>query len=293
MAGGLVVTMAQQIDRFGYTVNVGARLGASGEARNVQSGGAPIGGLDLNYTLPVLDDGIGVGLDTAVQGTTGFKHFPLEPGMHVRGRIKSGGFAILGAALGIGDAVGAAQWRSYMAIGYGGIPEKAMTGEGTVVVPVIVERIERLSADGPLAELIDNRIVLREQVFFKEAKAEILSASEPVLRAVHLVLMDHPEIEHLLVEGHTKSRASRAYNRKLSQARAEAVCAWLEANGIDGSRLIPKGFGEDRPLVSDSHTDAVVINRRVEFTVLRSDEAGEADEVPDVKNLPVELREDR
>ncbi len=195
--------------------------------------------------------------------------------------------------MGIGEAIGGAEWRAYMGIGYGGIPEKAETGGGTVVVPVIMERIERLREDGPLAQLIDNRILLREQVFFKEAKAEILSASEPVLQAVLVVLVDHPEIEHLLVEGHTNSRASRSYNRRLSQARAEAVCAWLELNGVDGARLIPKGFGEDRPLVKDSHPDSMVINRRVEFTVLRSDEAGEAGMVPDVGNLPEELREDR
>ena len=106
-------------------------------------------------------------------------------------------------------------------------------------------------------------------------------------------MVDNPEVEHLLIEGHTNSRASRMYNRRLSQARAEAVVAWLEFNGISGERLIPKGFGEDRPLVKDKHPDAMVINRRVEFTVLRSDEAGEVGGTPDVKQLPKELQEDR
>jgi predicted outer membrane repeat protein len=289
---GAVLTMAQQIDRFGYTVNAGLRLGVGGEARNVQSGSSPIGGLDLNYTLPVMNDGLGVGVDAAIQGSTGFSRFPLEPGLHVRGRLENGGFAVLGSAMGMGDAVGASELRVYAGLGYGGIPEKAES-TGTIVVPVIMERIERLREDGPLAQLVDNRILLREQVFFKEAKAELMRASEPVLEAVLVVLQNHTEIEHLLVEGHTNSRASRAYNRRLSQARAEAVCAWLELRGIDGARLIAKGFGEDRPLVKDSHSDAMVINRRVEFTVLRSDEAGEAEALPDVQSLPEELREDR
>ena len=185
------------------------------------------------------------------------------------------------------------QWRTYVGLGYGGIPPEPEPERAQVVVPVILERIEKAAKDGPLAELIDNRIVIREQVFFREAKAEILPASEPVLRAVIQVLNDNPDIEHLLVEGHTNSRASRLYNRRLSQARAESVAAWMELNGVDGGRLIPKGFGEDKPLVKDSHPDAMVINRRVEFTVLRSDEAGDRAATPDVKALPKELQEDR
>ena len=67
----------------------------------------------------------------------------------------------------------------------------------------------------------------------------------------------------------------------------------MELNGIAGNRLIPKGFGEDRPLVKDSHPDAMIINRRVEFTVLRSDEQGERSGAPDVQSLPKEVQEDR
>ncbi|MGB0640630.1 MAG: OmpA family protein, partial [Myxococcota bacterium] len=293
VAAGGVVTLAQEIDRVGYTVNAGVRMGVPNNARNLVTGSSPIGGFEIHYVLPVLDDILAVGGEVAIQGATGFKSWPVEPGMRLRGRLPNGGFAMLGGAMGVGDGVGASKWRGFVGVGFGGIPPEAPPAQGTIVVPVILERIERAASNGPLAELVDNRIVIREQVFFREAKAEILPASQPILAAVAKVLEENPEIEHLLVEGHTNSRASRVYNRKLSQARAEAVAAWLEINGIDGARLIPKGFGEDRPLVKDSHPDAMVINRRVEFTVLRSDESGELNEAPDVKSLPSELQEDR
>lgn len=293
MAAGSVIALAQEIGPFGYTVNAGVRMGNNQSARNIVTGSGPIGGVEIHYALPVLDEMLAVGGEVVVQGATGFEAFPVEPGLRVRGRLPSGGFAVLGGSAGLGEGIGASQYRAYVGIGYGGIPPEPEPDQGAVVVPVILERIERAAKDGPLAELVDNRIVIREQVFFKEAKAEILSASEPVLHAVLKVLNDNPDIEHLLVEGHTNSRASRQYNRRLSQARAEAVAAWLELNGVDGARLIPKGFGEDRPLVKDNHPDAMVINRRVEFTVLRSDETGELGPAPDVNQLPQEVQEDR
>ena len=293
VAAGGVVALAQEIGRFGYIVNGGVRMGMNRSARNLRSGSSPIGGVEVHYVLPYLDDIMAVGAEVAVQGATGFESFPMEPGLRFRARLPTGAFMTAGGGMGLGEGVGASQWRAYVGVGYGGIPPEPEPEQAQVVVPVILERIERAAKDGPLAELVDNRIVIREQVFFREAKAEILEASNPVLEAVLKVLVDNPEIEHLLVEGHTNSRASRLYNRRLSQARAEAVVAWLELKGIAGERLIPKGFGEDRPLVKDSHPDAMVINRRVEFTVLRSDEEGEMSGTPDVKSLPKELQEDR
>jgi len=295
LSGGGVLSVAQHIERFSYTLNVGARMGQSQTSRNITSGSGPIGGLDLNYLLPMLDDGIGVGVDAVIQGANGFDAIPIEPGVHLRGRLPSGGFAILGSSAGLGDAIGASELRVYAGFGYGGIPPapQSVSDKGTVVVPVIVERIERLSKEGPLAELVDDRILLREQVFFREAVAELIPASTPVLHAVRKVLQDNPQIAHLLVAGHTNSNGTKAHNRALSQARSEAVCAWLEINGIAGERLIPKGYGEEHPLVDDSHEDAMVINRRVEFMVLRSDAEGEPPEVPDVGQLPTEVQQDR
>ena len=293
IAAGTVVALAQEIGRFGYVVNGGVRVGMNRPARNLQTGSSPVGGVELHYVLPYLDDMMAVGAELAVQGATGFESFPMEPGVRFRARLPTGAFLTAGASTGLGEGVGAAEIRGYIGIGYGGIPPEPQPEAAQVVVPVILERIERAAQEGPLAELVEDRIVIREQVFFREAKAEILDASMPVLEAVLAVLNANPDIEHLLIEGHTNSRASRLYNRRLSQARAEAVAAWLELNGIQGERLIPKGFGEDRPLVKDSHPDAMIINRRVEFTVLRSDEAGERTGTPDVQSLPKEVQEDR
>jgi OOP family OmpA-OmpF porin len=86
------------------------------------------------------------------------------------------------------------------------------------------------------------------------------------------VMNAHPEIPFFLVEGHTNSNGADLWNLRLSDARAFAVIQWLSAHGVDSSRLLSKGFGESRPLVPDSHPDAMAINRRVEFRIVRVEE---------------------
>jgi len=138
-------------------------------------------------------------------------------------------------------------------------------------VPVVVsQHRSEVLVEAPVAELVDDRIVLYQQVFFREARAELIEESDPVLQAVLEIVQSDPNITHLLIEGHTNSRGSRTYNQNLSEDRAHAVAAWLIAEGLPETMLLARGFGEDRPLVPDEHPNAMAINRRVEFMVLRS-----------------------
>lgn len=212
----------------------------------------------------------------------------------LRFRTRGGGFAVLGVARGIGDGVGASGGRVFFAAGYGRRPPDEPPAPW--VVPLVIHRpapVEAAAEDeAPVAVLVDDRIVVSEQVFFREARADILPGSEPILEAVLGVLQDHPEVQLLLVEGHTNSRGSRRYNRRLSEARARAVADWLVAHGADPDRLLWKGMGEDHPLVPDSDPTAMIVNRRVEFKVLRSDEEGVQPRVPSLDEVPVAARQD-
>jgi len=71
-----------------------------------------------------------------------------------------------------------------------------------------------------------------------------------------------------VVEGHTDSKGSDAYNQKLSERRASAVRDVLvNQYGVDASRVNAAGYGESRP-VADNATDAGrAVNRRVEAEV--------------------------
>jgi outer membrane protein OmpA-like peptidoglycan-associated protein len=68
-----------------------------------------------------------------------------------------------------------------------------------------------------------------------------------------------------LVEGHTDATGPAAYNRALSERRAEAVVDYLVTHGIDPARLTAQGVGETRPRMPDPADPA---NRRVETRLM-------------------------
>ncbi len=74
-----------------------------------------------------------------------------------------------------------------------------------------------------------------------------------------------PELtgKRFIVAGHTDSIGGRAPNIELSRRRAQSVVDFLVAQGADRSRLVPAGYGFDRPRAGTSAADAG--NRRVEF----------------------------
>ena len=265
------------------------------DARNIRSGPGPLGGVDLHYSVT---DSLAVGMGAVMQGTTGFADWPLEADARVRYRVRGGGFAVAGLATGITDAVGAAGARAYAGVGYGRrrsdwSPAIIEAPTPTLVHQVTVMPSEMPFEEQPLAFLSEDRIAVREQIFFREARASILPDSAAVLEAVHAVLEEHPELSHLLVEGHTNSRGSEGYNEELSEARAEAVMGWLIDHGIQAERLLAKGLGESRPLLEDDHPDAMVVNRRVEFIVLRSDQGEAEAHIPEQGEIPAEAWQDR
>jgi outer membrane protein OmpA-like peptidoglycan-associated protein len=104
----------------------------------------------------------------------------------------------------------------------------------------------------PTAYLKGDEIVILDQVHFATDKDIILDESKPILAEVAKVLIDHPEIREVRIEGHTDVRASDAYNMNLSQRRVNSVGHELELSGIDAARLAPKGFGHTQPVYDDT-----------------------------------------
>jgi OOP family OmpA-OmpF porin len=121
----------------------------------------------------------------------------------------------------------------------------------------------------PKAFIQGSQIKILDQVKFATGSAAIVHAkeSDEVLDAVLKVLLDHPEIAALRVEGHTDNQGTAAFNRKLSQDRANSVVNWLVLHGIDRSRLSSTGFGFDMPIDTNNTPEGRKNNRRVEFHI--------------------------
>ena len=69
------------------------------------------------------------------------------------------------------------------------------------------------------------------------------------------------------VIGHTDNTGLRASNVALSQARADAVRAYLATRGIGADMVLTSGQGPDRPVASNATADGRARNRRIEFRI--------------------------
>ncbi|HEV7912662.1 MAG TPA: OmpA family protein [Albitalea sp.] len=98
-------------------------------------------------------------------------------------------------------------------------------------------------------------------VQFAFDSADVLPSARHQLDALAEGIRMLPAIQAVVIEGHTDSAGTDAYNEQLSQRRAQAVKRYLvAAHGIEPSRLRAVGMGEYAPLSAVASE-----NRRVQF----------------------------
>jgi outer membrane protein OmpA-like peptidoglycan-associated protein len=127
-----------------------------------------------------------------------------------------------------------------------------------------------------LTSSIVTHIVSPDSILFKYGKYLLLdTAPTTELDAIVQTLNDYPEFM-LVISAHTDSRGKSAYNQWLSEKRAASAANYILSSGIDGSRIIQKGYGETRLL--NNCRDGVkcsakfhAVNRRLEFDFKRID----------------------
>jgi len=90
-------------------------------------------------------------------------------------------------------------------------------------------------------------------------------AARQALGEAARILRHYPH-EKILIEGHSDSTGSAASNLKLSLRRAQAALFYLTENEkLPAERFVTKGYGEERPLVSNLLPEGRELNRRVEI----------------------------
>lgn len=107
-----------------------------------------------------------------------------------------------------------------------------------------------------------------DNVFFDLNKATLRPESKIELDKLYDWLIANPSIK-VEIAGHTDSRGDKKLNAELSQARAKSVVDYLIAKGIDAKRLVPKGYGDAKPIVANAQTEEEhQKNRRTEYIIL-------------------------
>jgi len=130
------------------------------------------------------------------------------------------------------------------------------------------ERLATRNDLEPKVKIEGDRILLLDKVFFDSGRDTVQARSGQLLDELAEVLMEHPEIARVRVEGHTDSDGDDAFNLDLSKRRARTVVRQLILRGVDPSRVVPEGYGESRPVAPNTDAAGKAANRRVELKVL-------------------------
>lgn len=153
--------------------------------------------------------------------------------------------------------------------------------------------------------------VLIDNIFYDFDKYTLRKESTAALDELVKLLNENPNVT-IELSAHCDYKGSEAYNKTLSQRRAETVVKYLISKGISADRLTPVGYGKLKPktirkkltekytwlkegdvltedfikkLDSDKQEICNQLNRRTEFIVLRTT-YGMFDEKGNLKNPP-------
>jgi len=110
---------------------------------------------------------------------------------------------------------------------------------------------------------------MEETILFDTDKSAIKSSASKSLEQIAGSIGQRSTNKQIRIIGHADARDTKAYNKELSEQRAEAVKNWLVQNGkIDASRITIQPMGESQPVASNETAAGRQQNRRVEIAVL-------------------------
>lgn len=127
-----------------------------------------------------------------------------------------------------------------------------------------------VSVDEPVVQIESERLSLKDSIQFDSGRDTIKKQSLKVLDQIAKLIAEHPELKRIRVEGHTDNVGPAAYNKDLSERRAASVVRYLAEKGVARDRLVPAGFGFEKPVASNATALGRAKNRRVEFRIVAS-----------------------
>ena len=143
-----------------------------------------------------------------------------------------------------------------------------------VVIPQIFAKTEfTLNVILKPLKVSTGKYLVIKNIFFDYGKAELKKESHIELEKLYDVMLHNPEL-YIEIIGHTDSKSSAEFNKKLSKQRAEAAIQYLIEKGISSKRFVAIGKGEETPIAINENPDGTdnpegrMLNRRVEIKLM-------------------------
>ncbi|HEX6098084.1 MAG TPA: OmpA family protein [Thermoanaerobaculia bacterium] len=134
-----------------------------------------------------------------------------------------------------------------------------------------LRQIEGVEVTRPSEGEIEVR--LTNDILFDYDSAALRSASRTTLNELAQNFAQYPD-NQIIVEGHTDSAGSDAYNQRLSEQRAGNVADYLIDRGVASRNVVVYGYGESDPKSSNDTAEGRQLNRRVEIHIRAPQQAG-------------------
>jgi outer membrane protein OmpA-like peptidoglycan-associated protein len=186
-----------------------------------------------------------------------------------------------GAAVGTvaGGAMGAVVGKATGNTALGAIIGAAVGGTTGAIIGHKMDKqakeIENTVPDAKVERVGEGIVVeFSSNILFGFDKSNLSYEAKTNLNKLVTVLNSYPDTD-IELQGHTDNKGSESYNRELSVQRANAVSSYLTREGIRGSRIAIRGFGEDVPKYDNDTENGRSQNRRVEFLITANDKMKE------------------
>ncbi|HBS88246.1 MAG: hypothetical protein A2W91_04430 [Bacteroidetes bacterium GWF2_38_335] len=118
--------------------------------------------------------------------------------------------------------------------------------------------------------------IVINNIYYDFDKATLTESAKKTIDTTLLTLLTENPSLIVEISSHTDGKGDDSYNLKLSQGRAESVVKYLVEKGVPVERLLPKGYGESKPIAANEKPDGSdnpegrQLNRRTEFKVIGS-----------------------
>mgnify|MGYP000910303653 FL=1 len=184
------------------------------------------------------------------------------------GLIGGTGGALLGAGIGAlagkgkGAAIGAAIGGAVGA-GAGVLIGKKMDKQKAELEKIAEAQVESTTDANNLQAI---KVTFNSGILFSTGKSTLSESSKAALTKFAASLKENLETD-VTIYGHTDNIGSRDINLKLSNERAFTVASFLNANGVNTSRMKTEGKAFDEPIADNASIDGRSKNRRVEIFI--------------------------